>query len=291
MSTTQDAATRDAASQDAITQDAATRDAATRDAAVPDAAFLDRQTTTRDAFLGGRVFVSQPMGGFRAGIDSVLLAAALGKNSTLIVELGAGAGVASICALADLTGASATLLDINAEMVDLAISNLAANAMSARASALCLDVTARGSQLVAAGLKRDHYTSVIANPPFFASGAGSLPPDQTRAKARHMPAGDLDLWVRTAATIAAPGAEVIFVHMASALPQLLASFSPRFGAITVLPVVARPTQSATRVLVRGIKGSRAPFCLRSPIVLHGAASNGFLPAMDAIFRGQSRLDW
>jgi len=256
-----------------------------------DIGLLDQRATTRDAFLGGRVFVSQPIGGFRAGIDSVLLAASVGKNSTSIVELGAGAGIASICALSDLADASATLLDINDAMVELAISNLAANALSGRASALCLDVTARGSQLAAAGLKRDHYASVIANPPFFATGAGSLSPDQTRAKARHMPAGDLDLWVRTAATFAAPGAEVIFIHMAAALPQLLASFYPRFGAITVLPVVPRPARLATRVLVRGIKGSRAPFCLRSPIVLHGAASNVFLPAMDAIFRGQSRLDW
>ncbi len=235
--------------------------------------------------------MSQPKAGFRAGLDSVLLAASVGKHSTSIVELGAGAGVASICALADLSGATATLLDIDPAMLDLATGNLAANALSGRANTVCLDVTARGSELVEAGLIRDHYTSVIANPPFFATGSGSLSPDKARANARHMPAQDLDLWLRSAATLGAPGAEVIFIHLAQALPQLLASFSSRFGAITVLPVIARPFGEATRVLVRGKKGSRAPMSLLSPLILHGDTGRGFLPAMDAIFRGEARLDW
>ncbi|VAW14423.1 hypothetical protein MNBD_ALPHA12-1743, partial [hydrothermal vent metagenome] len=88
-------------------------------------AVSDRRPTTRDAFLGGRVFALQPQNGFRAGIDSVLLAAAVAKSSASIVELGSGAGVASICALSDLAAASATLLDNQATMVELAISNLA----------------------------------------------------------------------------------------------------------------------------------------------------------------------
>jgi len=256
-----------------------------------DGGLLDQQTITRDAFLGGRVFVSQPKAGFRAGLDSVLLAASLAAGAGSILDLGSGAGVAAICALADLTDARATLLDHQRKMVDLAIDNLAINVLSGRAKTLCLDVTARGSELFAGGLARDYYDSVIANPPFFASGAGTLSPDEARAGARHMPAGGLDLWVKTAATSVAPGGEVIFIHLASALPQLLVSFSARFGAITVLPVVPRSGHRASRVLVRGNKGSRAPMSLLSPLVLHAGTGRAFLPQADAIFRGESRLDW
>ena len=41
------------------------------------AALVKHQTVTRDAFLGGRLTVSQPRHGFRAGLDSVLLGAAV----------------------------------------------------------------------------------------------------------------------------------------------------------------------------------------------------------------------
>ncbi len=257
----------------------------------PDSNLYGQQSTTRDAFLGGRVFVSQPKAGFRAGLDSVLLAASIASRASSILDLGAGAGIAAICALADLADARATLLDHQRKMLDLAAKNISLNGLSMRAKTLCLDVTARGSKLFAGGLKRDYYDSVIANPPFFATGAGTLSPDKVRAGARHMPPDELDLWVKTAATSVAPGGEVIFIHRAQALPQLLASFSRRFGAITVLPVVARKEQPAARILVRGKKGSRAPFCLLSPLVLHESAGRAFLPQANAIFRGESRLNW
>ncbi len=257
-----------------------------------DANLLDQQSTTRDAFLGGRVFVSQPVGGgFRAGLDSVLLAASISLRARSILDLGAGAGTAAICALADLAQAKATLLDNQGDMVDLAKSNLAINGFCRRATALCLDVTARGSELEAAGLPRDYFDVVIANPPFFASGAGTLSPRTARAWARHMPAGELDLWVKTAATCAAPGGEVIFIHLASALPQLLAGFCSRFGAVTVLPVAPRAGEAATRVLVRGKKASRAPFSLLCPLVLHAGGGSDFLAPVEAIFRGNRRLHW
>lgn len=257
----------------------------------PDSNLYCQQSTTRDAFLGGRVFVSQPKAGFRAGLDSVLLAASVAPKAASILDLGAGAGIAAICALADLANARATLLEYQKDMLDLAVKNLSLNALSGRAKTLCLDVTAKGSELFAGGLERDYYDSVMANPPFFATGAGTLSPGEVRAGARHMPPDELDLWVKTAATSVAPGGEVIFIHMAQALPQLLASFTRRFGAITVLPVVARQGQSAARILIRGKKGSRAPMSLLSPLVLHQKTGHAFLPEMDAIFRGKSRLDW
>ena len=48
---------------------------------------------TCDAFLGGRVKVFQPKQGFRAGTDSILLAAALEADfSGHALEVGCGAG-------------------------------------------------------------------------------------------------------------------------------------------------------------------------------------------------------
>ena len=61
-----------------------------------------------------------------------------------------------------------------------------------------------------------------------------------------MTAEQLDLWVKTAATHAAPGGEVIFIHTAEALPLLLESVTARFGAVTVLPLLPREGEPAHR---------------------------------------------
>ena len=246
---------------------------------------------SEDEFLSGRIRVLQPRRGFRAGIDTVLLAAGVDEASTNIAEFGAGSGIASCCVLADLPQASATLVDFDETALLLAERNLRKNSFSSRARILLLDVMQKGSEREKAGLKNDFYSSIIANPPFFDAGAGTVSPLDSRAGSRHMQNDDLDKWVRSAASSAAPGGEIIFIHSVAALPRLLASFGTRFGRICILPIVPRPGHDATRVLIRGIKGSRAPISLLSPLVLHEEKGNGFLPQAEAIFRGKSRISW
>ena len=62
-----------------------------------------------DGFLGGRVQAWQPAAGYRAGVDAVLLAAAVpARPGDTALELGAGAGVASLCLATRVPGLSVT---------------------------------------------------------------------------------------------------------------------------------------------------------------------------------------
>jgi tRNA1(Val) A37 N6-methylase TrmN6 len=251
---------------------------------------VKRTDVTHDAFLGGRLTITQPAKGFRAGLDSVLLGAAVGHTAGAVLDLGAGAGTAALVALVHHPGLTATLVEADPEVAALASANIAVNKMGKRAGVLTLDVTASGRARASAGLRADTFVSVIANPPFFATGSGTRASARGGA-ARQMTADQLDLWVKTAATHAAPGGEVTFIHTAEALPALLQSFTARFGALTVLPLVPREGEAANRVLVRGIKGSRAPLTLLASRALHTPAGRQFRPEFEAIFRGQDRLHW
>jgi tRNA1Val (adenine37-N6)-methyltransferase len=63
------------------------------------------------------------------------------------------------------------------------------------------------------------------------------------------------------------------IHLADRLPDILTGFTGRAGAITVLPLSPRVGQAARRVIVRARKGSRAPFQLLSPLVIHEGATH------------------
>lgn len=253
--------------------------------------FVKHQSVTRDAFLGGRLTLSQPSRGFRAGLDSVLLGAAVAGDRKSLLDLGCGVGTASFVTMAHNADLTATLADQNAEMIALAESNASANGFATRARIVLADVAGKGAERRAAGIPDNAFDSVIANPPFFADGAGTLATDAGRAGSRHMDAATLDLWIKTAAGAAAAGGEVIFVYPAQSLAPLLAGFEQRFGAVTVLPLTPRPDEPASRVLLRGIKGSRAPLTLLASRALHDAESRAFRPDFDAIFRGLARLVW
>jgi tRNA1(Val) A37 N6-methylase TrmN6 len=243
---------------------------------------------TRDAFLGGRLTLAQPARGFRAGLDSVLLGAAVGRSEGDLLDLGAGVGTAALVALTDHPLLGATLVESDAETAALAAGNLVQNGLAPRAQVLVTDVTASGRARSAAGLRPDHYAAVIANPPFYVAGTSPAP---RRAGARHMPAEMLDAWVRAAASHAGSGAEIIFVHVAEQLPAVLHSFEARFGAITVLPLTPRDGEPSHRILVRGIKGSRAPLKLLASRAVHSPSGRTFRPEFEAIFRGRDRLHW
>jgi tRNA1(Val) A37 N6-methylase TrmN6 len=253
--------------------------------------FVKHQTATIDAFLDGRLLVSQPRHGFRAGLDSVILGASVALASASVLDLGAGVGVAAMVALSHVAGRRALLVDSDEESLALARRNLAANDMADRADVVALDVTAKGDVRETAGLAREAYASVIANPPYFAADAGTKAGHAGRAAARHGEADALDLWVRTAVAHTAPGGEVVFIHRAEALPALLAAFGARLGALTVLPLAPRAGEPASRVLVRGLKGSRAPLRLLAARSLHGDEGRGFAAGFEAIFRGQATLVW
>lgn len=249
---------------------------------------VKRGAATRDAFLGGRLTLVQPKDGFRAGLDSVLLGAAVNTQTGALLDLGAGVGTAALCALTHQPSLTATLVEADAETAVLARQNIEDNGFSARAEVLALDLADTGAARLAAGLAQDRFAVVIANPPYYVAGTEAAP---QRRQARQMPAAALDRWVAAAAGHAAPGGEAIFIHICAQLPALLASFENRFGDVTVLPLSPREGEAAHRVLVRGRKGSRAPFRLLASRALHEAEGRRFRPEFEAIFRGTARLDW
>jgi len=235
--------------------------------------------------------VSQPARGFRAGLDSVLLGAAVAEGRKSLLDLGCGVGTAALVALVHDADLVATLAEQNTDMVALAKANLTDNGLSDRARVVAADVIGPAAERRAGGIVDNGFGCVIANPPFFADGGGTVAADAGRAGARHMDTAALDLWIKTAAGAAAAGAAVIFIYPAASLSPLLAGFARRFGAVTVLPLTPRDGEAASRVLVRGIKGSRAPLTLLASRALHEAEGRAFRPEFDAIFRGAARLVW
>src|SRR5690606_31361083 len=124
-------------------------------------AFVKHQTITRDAFLGGRLTLSQPKHGFRAGLDSVLLGAAVSEKRRTLLVLGCGVGTASFVALTHHADLNATLAEQNAEMAALAAANAADNGLAERARIVVADVTGKGAERHAAGLVDNGFDSVI----------------------------------------------------------------------------------------------------------------------------------
>ncbi len=248
--------------------------------------------TTQDAFLDGRVMVLQPKSAYRAGLDAVLLAATVPTvtphtSSPRILDLGAGVGTVGLCVAARIAAVDVVLLEREPVLVLIAHQNIVQNGLEARVRVVEADL---GLAAEVVGLAADSFDYCLANPPFLIEGQGRPSTDPLKARAHAMPEGDLDRWVRTMARLTKASGVATMIHRADALAEILAAFQTRFGAVAVLPVYARDGDDAVRVLVSGIKGSRAPLRILPGLVLHQAGSQAFTPRLQAILRNGAPLD-
>ena len=244
---------------------------------------MDPPEITDDAFLGTALRVLQPKDGYRAGTDSVLLAASIEatKDQRLtVLDVGAGVGVAGLCVAARLQSACVTLLELQQDLADLAVRNLTRNGLEGRGRVVVGDIRVRQSLALIAP---DSFDRVISNPPFHDAGKSRPSPVALKAAAHTMPVGGLDEWVRFMARAARPGGSATLVHPAERLNDVLKSFGGRFGDISVLPLHPRSNEPAKRIIVSGTKGSKKPLRILPGIVLHDRG-NAFRSEVDRVLR-------
>lgn len=242
---------------------------------------------THDALLGGLVRLKQPRKGQRASADAVMLAAAIGaKAGAQVLELGCGSGVAMLCLAARLKNVTVAGLELQPDLVALCAKNIAANGFEDRLSVHEGDIRARRI----AGLTPNSFDQVFANPPYFDAARHRVSPHAGRAAARADggAAADIGHWVAAMLRYAKPNAGLTLIHKAERLGEILAAFEGKAGAIRVIPLWSRPGQPAKRVILRAVKGSKAPLTLTPGLVLH-SAEGGYLPEIDAVLRSGAAL--
>lgn len=246
--------------------------------------------TSTDEFLGGRIAVVQPRSGHRAGSDAVFLAASVpARAGQSVLDIGAGAGVAGLCLMARIDGAKVTAVEIDQHLVALAAGNAEKNGFAPNFLAVEADVTAPGKALREAGLKREGYHQLIANPPFYPESKVRAAPDSNRAAAHVMRAGGLAAWVRFFAAMAAPNGLLTMIHRPDCLGELLGLLARRFGDVTIFPLFPKDGEAATRMIVQAKKGSRAGISLLPGLVLH-EGDGRYTPAAEAVLRGGAALE-
>ncbi len=240
--------------------------------------------TTEDSLLGGRVRMFQGKDGYRAAIDPVLLAAAIpAEPGERVLDLGCGAGAASLCLAARVPDLKIRGLDLQSDLIDLARQNAALNGCGDAVHFVC-------SELL--GPPRDitdkPFDHVMANPPFLEAGTGNPPPDPAKAIANVEGAAGLDDWVQAAAAAVAHKGSVTFIHRGDRIDDLLAAFHGCLGGVIVMPLWPGPGKPAKRVIVSGRKGVTSPAQIHPGLTLH--ESNGrFTKAANAILQDASGL--
>jgi len=221
---------------------------------------LDRSELTHDGFLDNRLILAQPRRGFRAGHDSVLLAASVpAAHNNKVLELGSGVGVASLCLALREKACRVLGIEIDPELVALANDNARRNEMSERVSFVAGDV-------IAHDFRGEDFDHVFLNPPFHLAD-GQESPDAARARAMHDANDALDAWTSRAVELVRPGGKVTIVMREDRLARWREGIS---GAVIVLRLLPRLGEKAKRIIAQVSPGGPSSYREMPPFVLHKA---------------------
>ncbi|SFS22183.1 tRNA1(Val) (adenine(37)-N6)-methyltransferase [Yoonia litorea] len=218
------------------------------------------ENLTCDDFLGGKLRIWQPRSGYRAGVDPVLLAAAVpAQAGDTVLELGCGVGVASLCVMTRVAGVNVTGVEVQADYAALALRNAGENDLP-------FDVVQADLRALPYEVRQQQFTHVIMNPPFF---------DRTRGTAAQDPGRDMALggqtsladWLDIGIKRLAPQGYLTVIQRIDRLPEVLAHIEGRIGAIVVEPIAGRATKAPENFILQGRHSGKTPFRLARPLVM------------------------
>lgn len=247
------------------------------------------QSLSENAFLGGRLRILQPLKGYRAGVDPVLLAASIpAVRGQSVLELGCGSGVASLCLGARVANLDLNAIELQADYADLARRNSVLNGID-------LKVETGDLLHLPDKIRMRQFDHVIANPPYFLRSKGSIAKDAGRevAMGEATPLAD---WIKIAAKRCAPKGYVSMIQRAERLGDMVAEFSQVLGGITVQPFVPRRGRRAQLVIVRGCVGGRGDFSLMDAIKMHRGRTHvkdaeNYTKSIRSVLRDQAAINF
>ena len=197
----------------------------------------------------------------------MLLAAATSACSgDRVVDFGAGVGAAGLALARRVAGIELVLVEIDEVLAELARGNAVSNAIPA--DVIVLDVASAADAFAASGLSPDSVDVVLMNPPFNDPVRHRVSPDKAREIAHVATAATLGTWIHAARRILKSGGVLTLIWRADGLAEVLAALDRGFGNLAILPVHGDAKKPAIRVLVRAVKGGKAPTQMHAALMLN-----------------------
>jgi len=239
---------------------------------------------SNDYLLDRQVQIFQPLNGYRASTDAVILSSLIHKVKTgdKILDVGSGTGAVSLCLASrfkeiqpQITG-----IELQPELAELSAMSAAANGFEQFLTYINADI--RTPRLT---LPPCSFQHVISNPPY--SDHDMPSPNLSKAFAHNHHDFNLSEWLKFCIKMAAPKGRIYLINRAEAITEILSTLYGKTGNIKIIPLFSKPGQNAKRIMVIAEKASKAPAALLPGLTVHTPDSGYTQEAFQILREGRS----
>ncbi len=220
---------------------------------------------SEDYLLDKQVKIFQPLDGYRASTDAVILSSLISelKSSSTILDVGSGTGAISLC-LAErfkdikpkITG-----LELQPELVKLSNQSAEANGFSDFLTFINANIADKKNCPEPCS-----FSHVITNPPYSEHDMPS--PNVSKAFAHNGKDFKLSEWIAFCIKMLRPQGYFYLINRAEALPEIMSCLYGKMGAINIIPLYSKSNQNAKRVMICARKDSKAAAVIRQGLTIH-----------------------
>ena len=232
---------------------------------------------TNDYLLDKKIKIFQPVDGYRASSDAVLLSSLIDniKPNDSILDVGSGTGGISLCLAYRFNQNPIVGLELQPELAEL--SNLSAKENNF-SNLIYHNCDIKEKKLP---VKPCSFSHVISNPPYSLNDMPS--PNQSKALAHNHSGLDLTSWINFCLKMLKPFGFIYLINRAEAITETLSALSKKAGNIQIIPLYSKEGQNAKRVMIIAQKDSKTPAKILPPLYTH-SEDGSYTPKAQEILR-------
>lgn len=220
---------------------------------------------SEDYLLDKRVRIFQPLNGYRASTDAVLLSSLITKvkKNDHILDVGSGTGAVSLCLahrFAD-SDIKITGLEIQPDLAELSNQSAHVNKFEGFLQYINCDIRHKQTEL-----ENCSFSHVITNPPYAQNDMPS--PNQSKAIAHNHHDFSLSSWLDFCIKMIRPKGWFYIINRAEAIAEILDNINGRLGHIEVIPLYSKSGQNAKRVMIAAQKDNQAATIITPGLIIH-----------------------
>lgn len=241
---------------------------------------------TKDYLLDKQVQIFQPINGYRASTDAVMLSSAVSKvkDGDTILDVGSGTGAVSLCLASRFYSIQPQItgLEIQPELAELSNKSAEANGFDGFLHYINCDIRNKPKEI-----ENCSFAHVITNPPYAEKDMPS--PNAGKATAHNHNGFSLKGWIDFCIKMIKPKGWFYIVNRAEAVNEILSDIHGKLGHIEIIPLYSKTGQKAKRVIIRAQKDNHTATAVLPPFIIH-EADGSYTGQAQKILRSGSGFD-
>lgn len=241
---------------------------------------------TQDYLLNRQVKIFQPINGYRASTDAIMVSSLIKtiKKEDKILDVGSGTGAISLCLASRFRTQNPQILGLELQSNLAELSNMSAEANGFTGILHYVNCDIRDKIDC---IKPCSFQHVISNPPY--SDHDMPSPNKSKAQAHNHTDFNLSEWIKFMLKMMAPQGYFYMINRAEAIDEILLALHNKAGAVKIIPLFTKEGPKAKRIMIVAQKDSKAPTEILPAFIVH--STDGYTPHAHQILReGKSFWD-